>query len=297
MANATVNNIQIEYETFGDSTSPPLLLVMGLGGQMIFWDDKLCLTIADKGFYVIRFDNRDTGLSTKFGQAGKANLMKAFNDLLKGKKIDPAYTLDDMGDDALGLMDVLGIDRAHICGMSMGAAITQTIAIRHPERLLSMTLVYGSTGSSKVPPPKPEALEYLISPPPADREGFIDHFINGNRVLSGPGFAFDEKWHRDMGGRYYDRCFYPEGAGRQVLALLANGSRRRALASVITPTLVVHGTDDPISPVEGGKDIADTIKGSQLMIIQGMGHDLPAGGAWYHIIEKMDEFMKGIHVV
>jgi pimeloyl-ACP methyl ester carboxylesterase len=293
MTKATANGIQIEYETFGERDSQPLLLVMGLGVQMICWDDKLCLKLADKGFYVIRFDNRDTGLSTKFGTSGKANLMKAFNNLLKGQKIETVYTLDDMGDDALGLLDALDIDQAHICGMSMGAAIAQTIAIRHPERLLSMTLVYGTTGSSKIPPPKPEAWDYLTSPPPTSRKGYIDHFINGNRIISGSGFVFDEQWHRNMGGRCYDRSFYPEGAGRQILAVLAHGSRKRALASVAIPTLVVHGTDDPISPMEGGKDIADTIKESELMIIQGMGHDLPAGGAWYHIIEKMDKFIKG----
>jgi pimeloyl-ACP methyl ester carboxylesterase len=293
MTKAAANGIQIEYETFGKSDSLPLLLVMGLGTQMICWDDKLCLKLADKGFYVIRFDNRDTGLSTKFDIAGKANLMKAFNNLSKGQKIEIAYTLDDMGDDALGLLDALDIDQAHICGMSMGAAIAQTIAIRHPERLLSMTLIYGTTGSSKIPSPKPEALDYLMSPPPTSREGFIGHFINGNRLLSGPGFVFDEQWHRDMGGQCYDRNFYPEGAGRQILAVLAHGSRKPALASVATPTLIVHGTDDPIIPIEGGKDIADTIKGSELMIIRGMGHDLPTGGAWNHIIEKMGEFIKG----
>jgi len=292
MAKATANGIQIEYDTIGESSSRPLLLIMGLGGQMICWDDKLCSKLAEKGFYVIRFDNRDTGLSTKFDAAGKPDLIEAFNTLLQGQKIETAYTLDDMADDAVGLLDALHIDQANICGISMGAAIAQAMAIRHPTRLLSMTLVYGTTGSSKIPPPKPEALNFFISPPPETREDFIAHFVNGCRLLSGPGFDFDEKWHRDMGVRCYDCGFYPQGVARQILAVLAHGSRKRALTSVATPTLVIHGTDDPISPVEGGKDIAATIKGSELMIIQGMGHDLPAGGAWNQIIKKIEKFTK-----
>jgi pimeloyl-ACP methyl ester carboxylesterase len=296
MTKATANGIQIEYDTIGESTSRPLLLIMGLGCQMILWDDELCSKWAEMGFYVIRFDNRDTGLSVKFEAAGKPNLIEAFNALLKGEKIKPAYTIDDMADDAIGLLDALHIDKTDICGISMGAAIAQAMAIRHPERLSSMTLVYGSTGSSKLPPPKPEALNFLISPPPTSREDFITYFVNGCRLLSGSGFDFDEKWHRNMGARCYDRNFYPQGAARQILAVLAHGSRKRALSSVVTPTLVIHGTDDPISPVEGGKDIADTIKGSELVIIKGMGHDLPAGGVWNQIIEKIDEFTKKVGV-
>lgn len=294
MPNATANGIQIEYNTIGKSSSQPLLLIAGLGCQMICWDDELCAQIAEMGFYVIRFDNRDTGLSTKFEAAGKPDIMKAFNTLLQGQKIKAAYTIDDMADDAVGLLDALDIDQAHICGMSMGAAIAQTMAIRHPARLLSMTLIHGTTGSSKLPPPTPEALNYLISTPPNTREEFIDYFVSGSRILAGPGFAFDEQWHRELAARSYDRNFYPQGAGRQILAVLAHGSRKRALASVTTPTLVIHGVDDPICPVEGGKDIAATIKGSEIMLIKGMGHDMPAGGAWHSIIKKIEEFTKKV---
>ncbi|HIJ57925.1 MAG TPA: alpha/beta hydrolase [Deltaproteobacteria bacterium] len=294
MPQATSNGIQIEYDTIGESSSWPLLLIMGVGCQMICWDDEYCSQLAEKGFYVIRFDNRDTGLSTKFENAGKPDLMDAFNTILKGQKIEPAYTIEDMADDAIGLLDTLNIDQTHVCGISMGAAIAQTMAIRHPARVLSMTLIYGTTGSSKLPPPKPEALNFFISPPPETREEVIVHFVNGCRLLSGSGFDFDEQWHRDMGARIYDRCFYPQGAARQILAILAQGSRKLALAAVTVPTLVIHGTDDPISPVEGGKDIAATIKGSELMIIPGMGHDLPAGGAWNLIFEKIEEFIKRV---
>jgi pimeloyl-ACP methyl ester carboxylesterase len=294
MPRATANGIQIEYDTIGERSSQPLILIAGLGNQLICWDDGLCAQMAEVGFYVIRFDNRDTGLSTKFDAAGKPDLREAFNTLLQGQKIKSAYTIDDMADDAIGLLDALHIDKAHICGMSMGAAIAQTMAIRHPARLLSMTLVYGTTGSSKLPPPKPEALNFFISPPPENREEFIAHFVSGCRLLSGPVFDFDEQWHRDMGARCYDRSFYPQGAARQILAVLAQGSRKRALSSVTTPTLVIHGTDDPISPAEGGKDIAATIKGSEIMIIQGMGHNLPSGGVWNRIIEKIEEFTKRV---
>jgi pimeloyl-ACP methyl ester carboxylesterase len=294
MTQAAANGIQIEYDTIGESSSRPLLLIMGVGCQMICWDDQLCLRLAEKGFYVIRFDNRDTGFSTKFDAAGRPDLMDAFSTILKGQKIEPVYTIEDMADDSIGLLDTLNIDQAHICGISMGAAIAQTMAIRHPERLLSMTLIYGTTGSSKLPPPKPEALDFFISPPPETRDEFITHFVNGSRILAGSGFDFNEKWHRDMAARIYDRSFYPQGAARQILAILAQGSRKYALASVTIPTLVIHGMDDPISPVEGGKDIAATIKGSELMIIPGMGHDLPAGGVWNRIIEKIEEFIKQV---
>jgi len=294
MAQANANGIQIEYDTIGSRSARPLLLIMGLGCQMIFWDDGLCSRLAEKGFYVIRFDNRDTGFSTKFDAAGIPDLMKAFTAVLTGQEIKPAYTIDDMADDAVGLLDALSIDRAHICGISMGAAIAQAMAIRNPSRLISLTLVYGTTGSSKLPPPKPEALNFFVTPPPETREEYIAHFVKGSRILAGPGYDFNESWHRNMAARSYDRCFSPQGAARQILAVLAHGSRKQALSSVTVPTLVIHGTDDPISPVEGGKALAAAIQGSELMIIPGMGHDLPAGGAWNQILEKLVGFIKKV---
>lgn len=271
MPNVTANGIQIEYETFGENTSPPLLLVIGLGGQMIFWEEKLCKQLAEEGLYVIRFDNRDSGLSTKFDEAGVPDIMEVFTARMKGEEITAPYTLDDMADDSVGLLETLGIEKAHICGMSMGAAIAQTIAIRHPSYVLSLISIYGTTGNPELPQPKPEVFNVFITPPPEEREGCIQHFINGFKTLAGPGFPFDEEWHRKIADQSYDRAFYPQGVALQLAAIVAHGNRKSALASVTAPTLVIHGTDDPIVLVEGGKDTAETIPGAELLLIEGMG--------------------------
>lgn len=288
MPNVTANGIQIEYETFGENTSPPLLLIIGLGGQMILWEEKLCKQLAEEGLYVIRFDNRDSGLSTKFDEAGVPDIMEVFTARMKGEEITAPYTLDDMADDAVGLLEALGIEKAHICGMSMGAAIAQTIAIRHPSYVLSLISIYGTTGDPELPQPKPEAFNVFITPPPEEREACIQHLINGFKTLAGPGFSFDEEWHRKIEGQCYDRAFYPQGVALQLAAIVAHGNRKPALASVTAPTLVIHGTDDPIVLVEGGKDTAEAIPGAELLLIEGMGHDLPTGkGAWPQIIDAI----------
>lgn len=295
MPNVTANGIQIEYETFGENTSPPLLLVIGLGGQMIFWEEKLCKQLAEEGLYVIRFDNRDSGLSTKFDEAGVPDIMEVFTARMKGEEITAPYTLDDMADDSVGLLETLGIEKAHICGMSMGAAIAQTIAIRHPSYVLSLISIYGTTGNPELPQPKPEVFNVFITPPPEEREGCIQHFINGFKTLAGPGFPFDEEWHRKIADQSYDRAFYPQGVALQLAAIVAHGNRKSALASVTAPTLVIHGTDDPIVLVEGGKDTAETIPGAELLLIEGMGHDLPTGkGAWPQIIDAIIAHMRKV---
>ena len=287
MAQATANGIQIEYDTFGDRSGRPLLLTVGLADQMIMWDDNLCQDLATRGHYVIRFDNRDVGLSTKFDEAGVPDLVETFGKIMQGEKIKPPYTLDDMADDAVGLLDALGIRKAHICGMSMGGMIAQTIAIRHLSHVLSLISIYSTTGNPEVPQPKPEVIGLLITPPPAEREAFIEHMLGLFKTIAGPGFAVDEKWTRKIMAESYDRCFYPQGMARQLVAILTHGNRGPALASVKVPTLVVHGTSDPLVPVEGGKDTAKAIPGAQLMLIEGMGHDLPHGGAWPRIVEAI----------
>jgi pimeloyl-ACP methyl ester carboxylesterase len=287
MPNVRANGIQIEYDTFGDRSSPPLLLIGGYGLQMIGWDEELCRQWAKKGLYVIRFDNRDVGLSTKFEEAGVPDAMAAMMARMKGEKVNAPYTLDDMADDAVGLLDALGIEKAHICGMSMGGAIAQTVAIRHPSRVRSMTQVYATTGNPQLPLPKPEIMALLVTPPPEEREAFVDHTVKSYRTFAGPGFAFDEEWHRKYAGQCYDRAFYPAGLARQYVAIVAHGNRKPALASVKAPTLVIHGADDPLVPVAGGKDSAEPIPGAQLMIIEGMGHDMPHVSAWPRIIEAV----------
>jgi pimeloyl-ACP methyl ester carboxylesterase len=287
MSRVTANGIQIEYETFGNPSGRPLLLIIGLGGQMIQWDDDLCQDLAKRGHYVIRFDNRDVGLSTKFDEAGVPNLVETFGRIMQGETVKPPYTLDDMADDAVGLLDALGIRKAHICGMSMGGMIAQTIAIRHLSRVLSLISIYSTTGNPEVPQPKPEVIGLLITPPPAEREAFTEHMLGLFKTIAGPAFAVDEKWTRKIMAESYDRCYYPQGMARQLVAILTHGNRGPALASVKVPTLVVHGTSDPLVPVEGGKDTAKAIPGAQLMLIEGMGHDLPHSGAWPRIVEAI----------
>jgi pimeloyl-ACP methyl ester carboxylesterase len=287
MANANANGIQVEYETFGDPSGRPLLLIIGLGAQMIYWDDDLCKDLAERGHYVIRYDNRDVGLSTKFEEAGVPDLMEIIGKLMQGEKIKPPYTFEDMADDAIGLLDALGIQKAHICGMSMGGMIAQTVVIRHPSRVLSLISIYSRTGNPAIPPPKPEVFGLLITPPPEEREACIEHMLGVFKTISGPGFPVDEQWTRKIMAKSYDRCFYPQGMDRQLVAILTQKNRVPALAKVATPTLVVHGTSDPLVPVEGGKDTAETIPGAQLILIEGMGHDLPHGGAWPRIVEAI----------
>jgi pimeloyl-ACP methyl ester carboxylesterase len=292
MPRVTANGIQIEYETFGNPSGRPLLLIIGLGGQMIQWDKDLCKDLAERGHFVIRFDNRDTGLSTKFDGAGMPDIMEVFGKIMRGEKIQPPYSLDDMADDAVGLLDALGIGKAHLCGMSMGGMIAQTVAIRHPSRVLSLISIYSTTGSSDLPQAKPEVMGLLVIPPPKEREANIEHMLVVFKTLTGPGFPLDEQWTRQLLAQSYDRCFYPQGVGRQLVAILSHGSRRRALAKLTVPTLVIHGTADPLVPVEGGKDTARVVPGAQLILIEGMGHDLPHGGAWPQIVEAITAHTK-----
>lgn len=275
MPKAKVNNIQIEYDTFGDPSAKPLLLVMGLGAQMILWLDEFCEQLVNRGFYIIRFDNRDVGLSTKIEEAGIPDLMAAVNALQKGEEVKSSYSLEDMADDAIGVLDDLNIDKAHICGASMGGMIVQIIAYRHPTRVLSLTSIMSTTGNPDLPQAKPEVLQLLFTPIPSEREAYIEESVKRRRILYGSGFPFDEDFARELTGKIYDRNFYPQGMMRQLMAIMANGNRKPALKSIKVPTLVIHGGDDPLVPVEGGKDTAEAIPGAELLIIDGMGHSLP----------------------
>jgi pimeloyl-ACP methyl ester carboxylesterase len=283
------NGIQIEYDTFGDRSSPPLLLIMGFSGQMILWDEELCDQLAKKGLYVIRFDNRDVGLSTKIEGAGEYDIMEILSALGRGEEIKPPYTLDDMAEDAFGLLDGLGLGKAHICGASMGGMIAQTMAIRYPDRLLSLISMASSTGNPEIAsarPPVTDSQPLQPVPVPQEREANIEYMVNGMRELSGPGFFFDDTRVREIAADCYDRSFYPQGAVRQLLAIIASGNRKPALARVNVPTLVIHGDSDPLVPVEYGRDTAEAVPGADLLIIEGMGHDLPRG-AWQQIIDAI----------
>lgn len=290
MAQATANGIQLEYDTFGDRSGRPLLLIIGFGAQMIHWSEEVCKQLVDGGHYVIRFDNRDTGLSTKCEDAGVPDVAEAMSTVMRGEKIEAPYTYYDMGDDAVGLLDFLGIEKAHVCGMSMGAAIAQTIAISHPMRISSLISIYGTTGDPRLPMAKPEIFQILMTPPPAERAAYVDYSVDVNKKIKGSGFPLEENWLRTIAAESYDRSFYPQGTARQFTAMLVRGNRRRALATVTTPTLVIHGNEDPLVPVECGKATAEAIPGAELMIIEGMGHDLPYRGAWPRIVEAVTAF-------
>jgi pimeloyl-ACP methyl ester carboxylesterase len=286
MPRVKANNIEIEYDTFGDPSSKPLLLIMGRRAQMIRWEKEFCEKFVEKGFYVIRFDNRDVGLSTKFYEASEPDIMKVLMKAAKGERIESLYTLNDMADDAVGLLSALGIDKAHICGASMGGAIAQILAYRHPSRVLSLTSIMSSTGNPDLPRPKPEILKQLNRPTPTTREAIIEDRVNNFRILHGPFFPFDEKKWRELATASYERSHYPPGYSRQFVAIRATGNIKPALSSIRVPTLVIHGSEDPLVPVEGGKDTAEAIPGAELLIIEGMGHSIPIQ-VWPKIVDAI----------
>lgn len=256
MAEAPNGNCTLYYDTFGSPAHPTLLLVNGLGSQCINFDDTWCEMFANEGFHVVRFDNRDVGLSTHF------------------EGDDAAYTLVDMAGDATAVLDHLGVERAHVCGLSLGGMIVQTMAILHRDRLLSMTSIMSRTGESGYGESTPEALAILIGSPPTDRKSAIDNHIVGQRTWGSPAFADESRWERDA-GRAFDRSFDPGGVRRQFLAVGASSSRSDDLPLVTTPTLVIHGNADTLIDISGGRRTADLIPGSKLIEIDGMGHDYP----------------------
>ena len=282
------NGIEIAYDSFGDAAGRPLLLVMGLGAQMLLWDEAFCERLAEHGHYVVRFDNRDVGLSTKFDAAGVPSIVALIQGIAAGKPASAPYSLDDMADDAAALLDALGLETAHICGASMGGMIAQTIAIRHPQRVRSLVSIMSTTGNPSLPPATPTAMAMLMTPAPADREGNIARAVNVYRAIGSPGFPFDEADVRDRAGLLFDRSYYPAGMVRQMAAILAHGSRVEALRQVSTPTLVIHGDADPLVPIEGGRDTAASVPGSAMLVIEGMGHDLPKA-AWPRITGAIAE--------
>jgi len=275
MPKAYVNKIYLEYETFGKSDSEPVLLISGLGAQMVRWYDEFCIKLADEGFFVIRFDNRDVGLSKKFDKLGKPDLIGAVIAMSKGEKIVPPYTLDDMAKDAVGILDVLKIDRAHIIGASMGGMIAQLVAINHPDRVLTLTSVMSTTGNPELPPPNKDILIDFLKPLAEDFDAMIDQKLEGRKKLNGTVFPFDEESERNDIIKTYKRSSYSDGILRQIMAILAAPDRRKALNQLDIPSLVIHGTGDLLIPVEGGLDTANSIPNSEILIVNGMGHNIP----------------------
>jgi pimeloyl-ACP methyl ester carboxylesterase len=283
---AQANGIELEYDTFGDDADPALLLVMGLGAQMVAWDGEFCRLLAGRGFHVIRFDNRDVGLSTRFEHADELNVPAAVMASLSGGEVEAPYRLGDIADDAFGLLDALGLERAHVVGVSMGGMIAQTMAIAHPERLRSLTSIMSTTGDREVGNPTPEALTLLMTRPPSDRDGYVDNAVSSSRLLHGNVLPFDADRARERAGLAFDRAFYPIGVGRQLVAILASGDRTDALAGVTVPTLVIHGDADPLVDPSGGVATAKAVPGAELRTIEGMGHDLPVE-CWDEIVDAI----------
>jgi pimeloyl-ACP methyl ester carboxylesterase len=262
--------MEIAYETFGEDRSRPLLLVMGLGTQMLAWHEDFCRELVDRGFFVVRFDNRDAGLSTHLHDAPTPNVMAA----LTGDTSSASYTLDDMADDAVGLLDALELESAHVVGASLGGMIAQTIAARHPDRVRSLTSIM-STPSPSIGSPTAEALAVLLAPPATNRDEAVQRVVTAYRVIGSPDYPLDEQWLRGVSGESYDRGYDPMGVARQLVAIHASGDRREALRGLDTPTLVIHGEADPLVQVEGGRATAEAVRNAELLVLPGMGHNLP----------------------
>ena len=276
MPKTTANGIEIHYEEEGDPAAPAMLLIMGFGAQLTLWPDELVEALAAQGFRVIRYDNRDVGLSQKFDGVKAPGLVKMT--LLSKIGFTPKvpYTLADMADDGVGLLDALGIERAHIVGASMGGMIAQHVAARHPDRCLSLTTVFSTTGNPKLPPARPEAMKALITRPDSTEEGvLVEHGMMLARTIGSPGYPTPEDRLRERTLASVRRSFYPEGPTRHLSAIMADGDRRAMLRDIAVPTLVLHGEDDPLVPCEGGRDTAASIPGARLKTIPGWGHDLP----------------------
>ena len=277
MTKVAANGIEIAYDEHGPTSGPAILLIMGLATQYIAWPEALCESLAGHGFRVIRFDNRDVGLSTKVENSRPVDLIQAFQRALRGEPVEAPYTLRDMAADALGLMDALGIRKAHMVGASMGGMIAQILAGEHAERTRSLVSIMSSSGDPGLPPARQEAIAAILAPRPSDRERAIAHAMNIYRVIGSPGFPTSDEELRARVSRSIDRSYYPAGIARQFVAVLASGSRVEMLKRIRVPTLVIHGADDPLVPVEAGKHTAATIPGAKLRIVDGMGHDLAAG--------------------
>ncbi|MFO1135144.1 MAG: alpha/beta hydrolase [Rhodoblastus sp.] len=279
MPEIAANGIRIAYDEIGDPKAPAILLIMGLGTQMIAWPLPFCRALAERGFRVVRFDNRDIGLSTKFDKAGTVNVAAAFARALIGRSVEAPYKLDDMAADAVGLMDELDIDQAHVVGASMGGMIAQIVAAKYRDRVRSLVSIMSSSGDPRLPSAKPRAMAALLAPRPGaeNRERVIKHGMNIYRIIGSPGFPTSDAELRAKIEQAADRSYYPAGVARQMVAILASGSRAELLSTISAPTLVLHGADDPLVPVEAGVDTARRVPGARLQIIPGMGHDLAPG--------------------
>ena len=274
--------IELCYQTIGEPERQPVVLIMGIGSQMLAWPDGFCDLLAARGAFVIRFDNRDSGRSTWLDRLGVPSVTKAW----RGELDDPPYLLSDMAGDVSGLVAALGYDAVHVVGQSLGGFVAQTMAIEHPDRVRSLASIMSSTGSGKVGLPTQEAMEVLMTRPRPDLEGYLDGVVAGRRAIGSPGFPLDEGWLREVFGRMHGRGINPDGTQRQLVASICSGNRTERLHDLEVPTVVIHGTDDKLIGVSGGEATAAAIPDAELVLIEGMGHDLPEG-AWPRIVDAI----------
>jgi pimeloyl-ACP methyl ester carboxylesterase len=279
-----VGDIELCWQRFGDEEAPALLMIMGLGSQMILWPDGFCEALADRGFGVIRFDNRDAGRSTIVADGGTPSISAA----LAGDLAAAPYSLSDMAADSVGLLDALGLEHAHVVGASLGGMVAQTLAIEYPHRVLSLASIMSTTGDPEVGKPTVAGMQALTTTPPPDREGYLEAIVRARGLIASPGFPRDEEYARDVAERTFDRGYHPDGTLRQIVAIIASGNRTPRLRELTLPTVVIHGEDDPLIGVSGGRATAGAIADARLVLIPGMGHDLPTQ-VWDRIADAIAE--------
>ncbi|WP_024517252.1 alpha/beta hydrolase [Bradyrhizobium sp. Tv2a-2] len=285
------NGIDICYEIFGDDDAEPMVLIMGLGAQMVLWDDLFCAELASRGFRVVRFDNRDIGRSSKFSGGKRVSPLELLKLRLFNIPVEAPYRLLDMAKDTVALMDALSIPSAHLVGASMGGMIAQEVAISFPERVRSLTSIMSTAGNPKVPPPTREAAMLLMRPTPRTKEEFFTRFVQTWKLLRVGQFPLDEARDLIRAERIYERGLHYDGSARQLRAILASGSRKQRLRAVTAPTLVIHGTVDPLVHPFAGTDTAASIPGAKLMMVEGMGHATPVE-MWPEIVGAISAHAK-----
>lgn len=272
------NGVDLSYDSFGNENDEAIVLIAGLGTQRIRWTVSFCRILAARGFRVIRFDNRDVGCSTHFSHHPALDFNTLATALLSGQRPDIPYTLDDMADDAIGLLDALSIDQAHFVGRSMGGMIAQIVASEYPQRVLTLISIMSSSGNPILPPSAPDVMAMMTKPVPnpfEDEAGFLAHSLSFAKRIAGTGYPFEEDAHRALILEEVKQAYDPGSVGRQIAAIAVSGDRRPRLATINTPVLVIHGVDDPLFVPACGEDTAFSIPGAELMLIDGMGHDLP----------------------
>jgi pimeloyl-ACP methyl ester carboxylesterase len=282
-------DLDLYFEDMGEETHPPVLLIMGLGAQLMLWRKGFCARLVAQGLRVIRYDNRDVGLSSKLdGLRSDGSVLPRLARSFIGKKNAAVYSLEDMADDAAAVLDHLGIERAHIVGASMGGMIAQVFAARHDDRTASLAVFFSSNNKALLPPPGPRALLAVVKTPPAGaaRERIIDEAVRARLVIGSPGYPVPAALLRADAEEAYDRCYYPEGVGRQFEAILASGSLEAYDRAISVPTVVIHGLADKLMRPAGGRAIAEAIKGARFVLFGGMGHEIPEG-LWDQVISEL----------